>query len=131
VAAHEAGHAIQDAEQYAFLRVRGFMAQGAALGSNLGFLLFFVGLIFGGNELLMNIGIVLFSVFVLFTLVTLPVEFNASRRALATLESHNILLPGEIDGARAVLRAAALTYVAAALTAILNLLRLVLLSRDR
>jgi hypothetical protein len=79
----------------------------------------------------MNIGIVLFSVFVLFTLVTLPVEFNASRRALAGLESHGILLTDEIGGARAVLNAAALTYVAAALMALLNLLRLVLISRNR
>ncbi len=129
VAAHEAGHAIQDAEKYAFLRARSSMVQGAALGSNVGFFLFFVGLVLGRNTLLMNIGIVMFSLFVLFTLVTLPVEINASRRALAGLASHNILLPDEMRGARAVLSAAALTYVAAALMALLNLLRLVLISR--
>lgn len=131
VAAHEAGHALQDAEGYAFLRARGWMVQGASLGSNLGFFLFFLGLVFGRNELMMNIGILLFSVFVLFTLVTIPVELNASRRALAGLESHNILLPDEIAGARSVLNAAALTYLAAAMMAVLNLLRLVLISRNR
>lgn len=131
VAAHEAGHALQDAENYTFLRARSFMVQGAALGSNLGFFLFFLGLVLGRNELVMNIGIVLFSVFVLFTLVTLPVEFNASRRALAGLESHGILVGDEIGGARAVLNAAALTYVAAALMALVNLLRLLLISRNR
>lgn len=131
VAAHEAGHALQDAEGYALLRARGWMVQGASLGSNLGFFLFFIGLLFGRNELMMNLGIILFSVFVFFTLITVPVELNASRRALAGLESHNILLPDEIPSARRVLNAAALTYVAAALMAILNLLRLVLISRNR
>lgn len=131
VAAHEAGHAIQDAEKYAFLRLRNATAQGAALGSNLGFFLFVIGLLFGRNPLLMNLGIILFSVFVFFTAVTLPVELNASRRALASLAEHNILLPDEINGARAVLNAAAMTYVAAALMALLNLLRLVLISRNR
>ena len=81
--------------------------------------------------MIMNIGIALFSVAVLFTLVTLPVEFNASHRAIRQLSDHGILVAGEIDGAKAVLDAAALTYVAAALMAILNLLRLILISRSR
>ena len=104
------------------------MVQGAALGSNVGFFLFFVGLVLGKYAAHEHryCDVLLF---VLFTLVTLPVEINASRRALAGLASHNILLPDEIRGARAVLSAAALTYVAAALMALLNLLRLVLISR--
>jgi Zn-dependent membrane protease YugP len=80
---------------------------------------------------MMNLGIVLFSAAVLFTLVTLPVEIDASRRALRQLSDHSILVGSELDGARAVLRAAALTYVAAALMAILQLVRLVLISRSR
>jgi hypothetical protein len=127
VAAHEAGHALQDAEGYSALRLRGAMVQSATLGSNLGFFLFFLGLIMGGNQTLMAIGILLFALFVIFTLVTLPVEFNASKRALAQLSGHGILAEGEIDGARAVLNAAALTYVAAAVMAIMNLLRLILI----
>jgi Zn-dependent membrane protease YugP len=132
VAAHESGHALQHADHYAPLVVRSRMVPAASLGSNLGFVLFFVGLFFfGRNTMIMNIGIALFSVAVLFTLVTLPVEFNASHRAIRQLSDHGILVAGEIDGAKAVLDAAALTYVAAALMAILNLLRLILISRSR
>ena len=132
VAAHESGHALQHADHYAPLVVRSRMVPAANLGSNLGFVLFFVGLFFfGRNSMIMNIGIALFSVAVLFTLVTLPVEFNASHRAIRQLSDHGILVAGEIDGAKAVLDAAALTYVAAALMAILNLLRLILISRSR
>jgi hypothetical protein len=131
VAAHEVGHALQDAEGYTPLRLRSTLVPVASLGSNLGIILFFIGLVFGGSQTLMTLGIVFFSAAVLFTLVTLPVEFNASRRALALLESRGILLSTEIDGARKVLSAAGLTYLAAALMAVLQLVRLILISRDR
>ena len=132
VAAHEAGHALQHADHYAPLVVRGAMVPAARFGSNLGFILFFIGLFFfGRNAMIMNLGIALFSVAVIFTLVTLPVEFNASQRAIRQLSDHGILVAGELDGAKAVLNAAALTYVAAALMAILSLVRLILISRSR
>lgn len=131
VAAHEVGHALQDAQGYAPMRLRSTLVPVASLGSNLGIGLFIVGLFIGGNPVLMNLGIVLFSAAVLFTLVTLPVEFDASRRALHLLNSRGILVSGEVDGARKVLRAAGLTYVAAALMAIVQLARLVLISRNR
>lgn len=131
VAAHETGHAVQDATGYSLMKVRGALVPAANLGSNLGMILFFAGLVFFRSPLMLNIGIVLFSAAVLFTLVTLPVELNASSRALAMLSDKGILVSTEVDGARAVLRAAALTYVAAALMAILQLLRMVLLSRQR
>ena len=129
VAAHETGHAIQHAEGYAAFRVRSAIVPVANLGSNMGFILFFIGLIFYRNGLLMSIGILLYSAAVLFTLVTLPVEFNASRRAMRLLENRSILMGEELDGAKKVLSAAALTYVAAALMAILQLIRLILISR--
>jgi len=131
VAAHEVGHALQDAQGYAPMRARSSLVPVASLGSNLGMILFIAGLFIGRNPLLMNLGILLFSAAVLFTLVTLPVEFNASRRALALLNSQGILVAGEVDGARKVLSAAGLTYVAAALMAIAQLARLVLISRNR
>ena len=129
VAAHEAGHAIQHAAGYPAFRLRSAIVPVANLGSNLGMILFFVGLVFFRDGLLMNIGIVLFAGAVLFTLVTLPVEFNASRRAMTELENRSILVGDELTGAKKVLNAAALTYVAAALMAILTLLRLILISR--
>ena len=92
--------------------------------------MFILGLILGYKPLV-NVGIILFSLAVLFTVVTLPVEFNASKRALKVLENSNILYEDEVIGAKKVLGAAALTYVAAALTAILQLLRLILISRSR
>lgn len=129
VAAHEAGHAMQHAEGYAAFRVRSAIVPVANLGSNLGFILFFFGLIFYRNGLLMTVGILLYSAAVLFTVVTLPVEFNASRRAIALLENRSMLVGEELEGAKKVLSAAALTYVAAALMAMLQLLRLILISR--
>ncbi len=129
VAAHEAGHAMQHADRYAAFRLRSAIVPVANLGSNLGLVLFIIGLIFFRDGLLMNVGIVLFSAAVLFTLVTLPVEFNASRRAMTQLENRSILVADELTGAKKVLSAAALTYVAAALMAILQLLRLILISR--
>ncbi|HZK48097.1 MAG TPA: zinc metallopeptidase [Thermoleophilia bacterium] len=131
VAAHEVGHALQDAEGYAPMRVRASLVPAASLGSNLGMILFIVGLFIGRNPLLMNAGILLFSAAVLFTVVTLPVEFNASRRALALLSSRGLLVSTEVDGARKVLSAAGLTYVAAALMAVAQLARLLLISRNR
>jgi Zn-dependent membrane protease YugP len=131
VAAHEVGHALQDAAGYAPMKIRSTLVPAANIGSNMGFILFFIGLIMGRNPVIMNIGIVLFSVAVLFTIITLPVELNASRRAMTALAATGILVGPEADGARKVLNAAALTYVAAALMAILNLVRLILISRSR
>jgi uncharacterized protein len=129
VAAHEVGHAVQHAEGYAPMKLRTLLVPAANLGSNLGYILFLAGLIFFRSPLLVNVGILFFSAAVLFTVVTLPVELDASRRALASLSERGILVSNEIDGARAVLRAAALTYLAAALMAILNLVRMILISR--
>jgi uncharacterized protein len=129
VAAHEAGHAMQHAAGYAAFRLRSGLVPVANIGTNFGIILFIVGLIFFQGGPLMNIGIVLYSAAVLFTLVTLPVELNASRRAMRQLADRNILAADELTGAKKVLTAAALTYVAAALMAILTLLRLIIISR--
>jgi uncharacterized protein len=129
VAAHEAGHALQHAAGYVPFRLRSGLVPVANIGSQLGFILFFVGFIFYRDPTLMNIGIALYSAAVLFTVVTLPVELNASKRAMAELYNRNILVGDELTGAKKVLSAAALTYVAAALMAILQLVRLILLSR--
>lgn len=129
VAAHECGHAVQDNEGYEPLRIRSRMAPAANFGSRFGLPIFMLGLIFGANEILMQIGIWVFLLAVLFQLITLPVEFDASKRALAMLTDYGILGSSEVEGSRKVLRAAAMTYVAAAAAALLNLLRLVLLSR--
>ena len=132
VAAHEAGHALQHAEGYAAFKVRSALVPVANLGSTLGFWLFIIGMFissYQGSSILMNAGIILFSAAVLFTLVTLPVEFNASHRALAQLANKSILMGEELKGAKKVLSAAALTYVASALMAVLQLLRLILISR--
>lgn len=130
VAAHECGHALQDLEGYAPLKLRGAIVPVVGIGSNLSWPIFLMGLIFSWKPLLLA-GIILFSLTVLFTLVTLPVEFNASSRALMALESGNYLRGEELDGARKVLSAAALTYVASALNAILQLLRLLVLAGRR
>lgn len=127
VAAHESGHALQDQEHYAPLKLRTAIVPAVGFGSNLSWPIFLVGLIFSWQPLLLA-GILLFSLAVLFSLVTLPVEFNASSRALATLSSGGYLDQEEMQGATKVLRAAALTYVAAAVGAILQLLRLLLLA---
>lgn len=129
VAAHECGHAVQDNEGYEPLRIRSKLAPAANFGSRFGLPIFMMGLIFGMNEILMQIGIWVFLLAVLFQLITLPVEFDASRRALAMLTDYGILGNQEVEGSRKVLKAAAMTYVAAAAAAVLNLLRLVLLSR--
>jgi Zn-dependent membrane protease YugP len=121
VAAHEAGHAIQHARAYGPLKWRSLLVKPASLGSNLGVILASVGLILQAASLTV-VGILLFSVAVMFTLVTLPVELDASKRAVVALQELSIVTRSEAGGARAVLDAAALTYVAAALTAILQLL---------
>lgn len=132
IASHEVGHAIQDATNYGPMRLRGAIVPLAAIGGNLSMILIMAGLLFstGGGSFLINLGILLFSLTVLFQLVTLPVEFDASNRALKILNT-GILNPEEMTGARKVLSAAALTYVAAALTGILNLLRLMMFNRRR
>lgn len=130
VAAHETGHAIQDKEKYAPLVLRSTLVPVANIGSAAGPYLALAGIIFRMN-LLLNIGIILFACAVLFYLVTLPVEIDASRRALKVLEHNAVLSQEELKGAKKVLSAAALTYVASALTAMANLLRLILISRDR
>lgn len=129
VAAHEAGHAIQDATDYGPMRIRATLVPVANIGSSAAIPLFMLGLIFSWEPLL-KIGILCFSLAVLFYLVTLPVEFNASGRAVALLSS-GYLPDDEVKGVKKVLSAAALTYVAAALQAILQLLRLVLLAGSR
>jgi Zn-dependent membrane protease YugP len=130
VAAHETGHAIQHARGYGPLVLRSTLVPVANIGSSFGPWLAVAGIFFS-MPLLLNIGIVLFGGAVLFYLITLPVEFNASSRALAILKNNNILTPEELRGVRKVLGAAAMTYVASALTALMSLLRLVLLSRSR
>ncbi|MGG7163648.1 zinc metallopeptidase [Clostridium ihumii] len=129
VAAHEIGHVIQHKEGYLPIKIRNSLVPVATIGSNASWFLFILG-IFLSITPLVNIGIVLFSATVLFQIVTLPVEFNASNRAVAVLESKGILVGDEIKGARKVLNAAALTYVAAVITAISQLLRLLAI-RDR
>ncbi len=125
VAAHEAGHALQHRENYAPLALRNAMVPVASIGSQLGIWLFVVGMFLGRTGgLLMDFGILLFLGVVAFTLVTLPVEFDASRRAVQALQAHGLVTPREVEGVRAVLGAAALTYVAAAASAIVELLRL-------
>lgn len=128
IAAHEVGHAIQHARSYGPMALRSFVYPVSSFGSWLAWPLFLIGFVtkFPG---LMTFGILLFSAAVLFTLITLPVEFNASSRALKALSNGGYLTDDELSGARSVLRAAALTYVAAAAMAILQLVRLILLSR--
>lgn len=121
VAAHEAGHAIQHAAGYTPLKFRSLVVKPAQIGSNLGAILCMIGLAMASTKMVWA-GVVLFSAFVLFTLVTLPVEFNASSRAVAVLEQSGMIARDEVDGTRAVLNAAALTYVAAAISAIMQLL---------
>jgi hypothetical protein len=137
VAAHEAGHAIQHARRWGPLVLRSTLVPVANIGSRFGPMLAIVGLFISGDassplsSVLFHIGILLFSGAVLFYLITLPVEFDASNRAIAILRANNVLNENELNGVKKVLTAAALTYVASALTAIASLLRLILLSRRR
>ena len=130
VAAHEAGHAVQYAVGYAPIRLRNAIVPVTNLGSRCSMILLFIGLFLYSQSLFL-IGILLFSLTTFFQLVTLPVEFNASRRALETLEDRGLLDGDELPGARKVLRAAALTYVAALLMSALQLLRYVLIFLGR
>lgn len=130
VAAHEVGHAIQDANSYAFLRFRHAIYPVTNFASQLAMPLVVIGIVLGGFKPLIGIGILLFAVTTLFAIVTLPVEFNASKRALQSLEASGIMSADELVGAKKVLDAAALTYVAAAMASILSLIRLMMLSRD-
>ena len=132
VAAHEVGHAIQHRMAYGAFRLRQGIFPVANLGSTLAFPLFFIGFIFSqGASVLMDIGIFLFSGAVLFQVITLPVEFNASSRALALLQSRGYLAEEEVGKARKVLHAAALTYVAATAMAAIHLLRMLILRGGR
>lgn len=132
VAAHECGHVIQDAREYVPLKIRAALVPAANIGSNLAIPLIILGVIIGGvGSPLAEIGILMFSLAVLFQLVTLPVEFNASSRALKILGDSRILAEDEVKKAREVLGSAALTYVAAAASSILQLLRLVILFGGR
>ena len=126
VAAHEVGHAIQDGKSYSPLTVRSAIFPIAGLGSSLAFPMFFIGLIFS-FPFLLNLGILFFAGAVLFHIVTLPVEFDASRRALVQLKSNNLLVDDEMVFAKKILSAAAMTYVAATLMAIVNLIRMLIL----
>ena len=130
VAAHECGHAIQHYESYAPLSFRHTLFPVANIGSKAGFWIFVLGLFFGGIPFLLDLGIALFAFAVLFHFVTLPVEFNASKRALTVLRDSNVLTESEMPGAKSVLSAAAMTYVAAAASAIIQLLRLVAIRND-
>lgn len=128
VAAHEVGHAIQDKESYRPLVLRQTLAPAAQIGSNFAITLVILGMFV--SEILINVGIAMFIVAVLFTIITLPVEVDASRRAKLQL-ADNIMTEQELDGARDVLSAAALTYLASMITAIGNLLRILSIARSR
>lgn len=127
VAAHECGHAIQHSQGYAPLQLRSAMVPVVNIGSTLGVPLIFLGVLLSWNQVLIQIGIWAFALAVLFQLVTLPVEFNASRRAVGKVAQYGLLTEQENTGCKRVLRAAAMTYVAAAASSILQLLRLILL----
>jgi Zn-dependent membrane protease YugP len=129
VAAHEAGHAIQDAKRYAPMRIRQALVPAATVGQSLWFLPVVLGLMLGLTGLV-TVGLILFAVIVLFQLVTLPVEFDASRRALVALEGQGLLAADEVPGARAVLNAAALTYIAGFVAALGQLVFFFLASRE-
>lgn len=131
VAAHECGHAIQDEEQYFPLKFRNALVPVANIGTRAGIPIILIGVLLAGSQMLINIGVVLFSLGVLFQLVTLPVEFNASNRAISILDGTGMLYGDEVKGAKKVLGAAAMTYVAAAAASILTLLRLLILFGGR
>ena len=131
VACHEAGHAVQHATAYGPIKLRGAIFPVANIGSKLAIPLILLGVLFGAmgyfSDTIINIGIICFAFSFLFQVVTLPVEFNASRRAMQAIESGNLLTNDELKGARKTLTAAALTYVAAAAASLAQLLRLIVL----
>ena len=130
VAAHEAGHAVQHAENYMPIKIREMVIPVTNIGSWLYLPILLIG-VFLSSQGLINLGIILFSTMAIFQLATLPVEFNASERAINTLSQSGILYGDEISGAKKVLRAAALTYVAALVSSLAQLLRLILLFGGR
>lgn len=131
VAAHETGHALQHASGYFPLQLRSTFVPVANFGSSLGPILILVGLFMPSFDFLLRIGILAFAFAVIFQLITLPVEFNASSRAMGLLQSQGMLSQDEAKGARSVLNAAALTYVAAALAAVLQLARFIIIAQGR
>lgn len=133
VAAHECGHVLQHENGYVPLKIRGALVPVANFGSQISWPLILIGLFISGDfsVLLINLGIILFSAAVIFQLVTLPVEFNASGRALKILESSGMLSVDELKGTKKVLGAAAMTYVAGAATAVLQLLRILIIAGGR
>lgn len=130
VAAHEVGHAIQDKEEYAFMKFRSALVPMVNFSSTAGYFAILIGLFFGYTSFIW-LGIALEIVILLFQLITLPVEFNASSRALNEIEKNNYLVKGEVKGSKKMLKAAAFTYVASVLTALIQILRLVLIARGR
>lgn len=132
VAAHESGHAVQHAHGYMPIKLRQMLVPITQFGSTISMPLVFIGLLLPVQySFIVNLGIILFSAAVLFQIVTLPVEFNASSRAIKSLEKSGILEGEELNGAKKVLSAAALTYVAAAVASVMSLLRLILITRRR
>ena len=130
IAAHECGHAMQAGSGYGPFKLRSAVVPVVSIGSRLYFPIFLVGMMASWDPLI-TAGIICFSLTLLFSLITLPVEFDASRRAIVALSEGGYMTADELKGARAVLNAAALTYVAAAISSLLQLLRLVLMSRSR
>ena len=128
VAAHEAGHAVQRKEEYKPIKLRNLLVPATQFASYAAVPLALIGILF--NNILLPIGVILFAVTVLFQLITLPVELNASKRALTTLREGSYLSEEELKGAKSVLTAAAMTYLASALVAVMNLLRLVLIANN-
>jgi len=133
IAAHEAGHALQHDQGYAPIKIRNGILPVAQIGSFLAMPMVILGLALSGSgfEILIDIGIILFTAALLFQIITLPVEFNASRRAVSILDSNAYLTKSELSGAKGMLRAAAMTYVAAVVTTILQLVRLLMIANRR
>jgi len=131
IAAHEAGHALQHNQGYVPIKLRNGILPVAQIGSFLAMPLVLLGLAFNAMSFLIDVGIIFFLATLIFQIMTLPVEFNASRRAVAILDRNAYLTSSELAGAKAVLRAAAMTYVAAVVTSLLMMLRLLLLSNRR
>ena len=131
VACHEAGHAVQHAEGYVPNKIRSAILPVANLGSKLSWIFIMLGLVLSTFEIFLYVGIALFAASVLFTVATLPVEFNASSRALSCIRETGMLIDDEYTGAKRTLQAAAMTYVAATATAIAQLLRLILIAQGR
>lgn len=132
IAAHETGHAIQHQDEYFPLVLRNSIVPLVNFSSHLSVPLIFIGLVFsGGSNFILNLGIILFAIVVIFQLITLPVELNASKRAIKLLTQNNFLDESEIPAVKKVLSAAALTYVAAAVSAIANLIRYIVIAKNR